>query len=260
MNRHRFSQSELEQYQSLGFCVRSAAFGVEEIDRLQTVVHEVVEQACLAALQGENYHLDGKRFCDTKHYTVQFEFGQNLTEPRVIEPIYDAHPLFASLVDDPRFTDPIRSILHQDQLALWTAKLNLKCAGGNGFGWHQDSPYWIHDSNHVDLLPNVMLLLGDQSELNGCFKLIPGSHHQGVLPGTTDGSQLGGFYTDPDTFDESTVYHCEHQAGSLVFFNPHIIHGSGPNTSDAARPALIYTYQPAGYPTLKTKTLREVAG
>jgi ectoine hydroxylase-related dioxygenase (phytanoyl-CoA dioxygenase family) len=45
-------------------------------------------------------------------------------------------------------------------------------------------------------------------------------------------------------------------AGSLVFFSPHTVHGSGPNRSNQARRALIVTYQPAGFPTLKTRRVR----
>ena len=258
MSRHRLKAHELNHYRTYGYFVRKAAFSTTEVNKLRNAVSCVVEQACVAAEQGKNYHLDGKRFCDTNGYTVQFEFDQNTTQPRVIEPVDETHKCFRNLVDDPRLTDPIRSILQQKELALWTAKLNLKCPGGNGFGWHQDSPYWIHDRNHVDLLPNVMLLLADQSEKNGCFKMIPSSHRFGVLPGTNDGTQLGGFYTDPAQFDEAIAYSCEHPAGSLVFFDPHIIHGSGPNHSETARPALIYTYQPAGYPTLKSRAIRKV--
>ena len=30
-----------------------------------------------------------------------------------------------------------------------TAKLNFKHPRvGSGFGWHQDAPYWFHDSDH----------------------------------------------------------------------------------------------------------------
>jgi ectoine hydroxylase-related dioxygenase (phytanoyl-CoA dioxygenase family) len=47
-------------------------------------------------------------------------------------------------------------------------------------------------------------------------------------------------------------------AGSLVFFDPHIVHGSGPNTSEAPRRALILTYQPAGHPTLKSRQIRNI--
>ena len=184
---------------------------------------------------------------------------------KVIEPVHDLHPRLDALLDDPRLADPVRSILGTSAIALWTDKLNLKRPrAGSGFGWHQDSPYWIHDCDHVDALPNVMVALDDATADNGCFRVIRGSHRRGCLPGTDDGTQLGGFYTDPACFDLADQVALEVAAGSLIFFSPHIVHGSLPNASDAPRRALVITYQPAGqsvarHPTLKARTHRLIA-
>lgn len=96
-----------------------------------------------------------------------------------------------------------------------------------------------------------MVALDDATAVNGCLRIIRGSHRRGCLPGTADGSQLGGFFTDPPCIDESRQVPLEVPAGSLVFFSPHAVHGSLPNRSDAPRRALIVTYQPAGHRMLK---------
>ena len=72
------------------------------------------------------------------------------------------------------------------------------------------------------------------------------------MPGLADGSQLEGFYTHPDEIDNARVVAPNLPAGSLLFFSPHIVHGSQPNTSEQQRRALIATYQPAGLPELKS--------
>ena len=178
---------------------------------------------------------------------------------RVIEPVHQLDPVLDELIRDPRITEPVGTILGTHALAIWTCKLNLKRGGsGSGFGWHQDSPYWIHDSDHVDLLPNVYLALDDATEANGCLRVIDGSHRQGCLPGRDDGTQLGGFFTDLTRFSEADQVLLEVPAGSLVFFDPHLVHGSRPNTTDQPRRALVATYQPAGYPTLKTGEIVDV--
>jgi ectoine hydroxylase-related dioxygenase (phytanoyl-CoA dioxygenase family) len=89
--------------------------------------------------------------------------------------------------------------------------------------------------------------------------VIRGSHGASCLPGTSDGTQLGGFYTDPGCFDPGDELALEVDAGGLVCFSPHIVHGSLPNASDAPRRALVITYQPAGHPTLKSRAYRPVA-
>jgi phytanoyl-CoA dioxygenase PhyH len=254
--------AELQQYQRDGYLVRQGAFSSSELTTLHTALERACELASRQAATGREYFLDGKRFVDVGRCTLQFEAASTTSEIqsvfRVIEPIIEFDDAFDQLAEDPRLTAPIRSILNTTTLSLWTAKLNLKAPGGAGFGWHQDSPYWIHDCDHVDLLPNVMLTLDDQSIDNGCFEIVRGSHLSGMLPGTSNGTDLGGFYTDPTAFDVCNSVQFEVPAGSLIFFDPHCVHGSGINNSTESRRALIYTFQPGHQNTLKTGTLRPV--
>ncbi len=259
---HRLSLEEARRYRAQGFLVRKAQFDALEIDALIGAVEDTAK-AALAGIEAvqdtRSYVLDGKRFVDLDHITVQFEPPPFDPAIKVIEPVCELHPRLDALLDDARLTAPIRDILGSEAIGLWTNKLNLKRPrAGSGFGWHQDSPYWIHDCGHVDLLPNVMVVLDDASRANGCFEVIRGSHREGCLPGTDDGSQLGGFYTDPSRFDPGNAVALEVPAGSLVFFDPHIVHGSAPNTSDHPRRALVITYQPAGHPTLKSRRIRNI--
>ena len=88
----------------------------------------------------------------------------------------------------------MKQLVPSERLGLWTAKLNFKHPRvGSGFGWHQDAPYWIHDSDHVEKLPNVMVMFDDAARSNGCLRVIDGSHRAGCLPGCDDGRQLAGF-------------------------------------------------------------------
>ncbi len=258
---YSLSSIEKEQYRRDGFVVRESVFDDDELVRLSIATEEAVARAWALSQQGETYILDGKRFVDVDYLTVQFEPTPGSETIKVVEPAHQLHADLDTLVDDPRITMPMRDIIDCDDLSLWTAKLNLKRPGeGSGFGWHQDSPYWVHDCGHVDLLPNVMVTLDDATESNGCFRVIRGSHTRGCLPGTADGTQLGGFYTDPNAFDESQQIAIVAPAGSLIFFNAHSVHGSRPNESDDPRRAFILTYQPGGFPTLKSREIRQIQG
>ena len=142
-------------------------------------------------------------------------------------------------------------------VAIWTDKINLKRPReGSGFRWHQDSPYWTHACDHVDLLPNVLVALDDASEGNGCFRVVRGSHRKGCLPGLDDDSTLGPLFTHPDHFDASAQVPAVVPAGSLVFFSPHTVHGSEPNRSGDPRRAMVLTYQPADQPMFKLEGVR----
>ena len=145
---------ELQHYRDEGYLVRAGVFSATELARLSDAVEQAVDLAFQQTRDGRTYYLDNKRFVDVDTMTVQFEHSQHSDTVRVIEPAHHLHPSLNELVRDPRILDPIRSILDTREVSIWTNKLNLKRAGeGSGFGWHQDSPYWVHDSDHVDLLP-----------------------------------------------------------------------------------------------------------
>lgn len=255
------TEDEHRAYLEQGFFVRQSVFHPNEVLGLQVASQQAVVRALEMSEQGRPYRLDDAKFVDCQHITVQFEHSRSTSDIRVIEPINDIEPAFDRLLDDQRLLSPMRGLIGQQQLALWTAKLNLKPAHcGSGFGWHQDSPYWIHDCAHVDLLPNVMLTLDPFTADNGALQIVPGSHKLGRLPGCEDERQLAGFYTNPSAFDAATAQSLVTTAGSCIFFSPHVVHGSGPNHSAQQRRAVIMTYQPGGFAALKSGQLRAVGG
>ena len=257
---YELTPDESECYARDGCFVRERAFSEGECKELRNAAERVVTAARSLTSTGNLYRLDGNRFVDAGHITFQFEHAEDTESLRVIEPVNELDQCFDTLLDDPRVAQPMRGLIGSADIALWTAKLNLKQPReGSGFRWHQDSPYWIHDSDHVDLLPNVMVTFDEATEENGCLRIIPGSHREGCLPGLDDGSQLQGFFTSTRHFDESRARSMIAPAGSLIFFSPHVVHGSGPNTSDRPRRAIIITCQPGGYPTLKSRQLRPIA-
>ena len=262
----KLTAAELAHYEEHGFVVRRDVFDPWECVALRSAAQRVEAKMLALADEAEqsnrraDYRLDGNRFVDIEHVTLQFEHYASARKLRVVEPVNDVEPVFDRMIDDARLCEPMKQLVPSDKLALWTAKLNLKHPRvGSDFDWHQDAPYWIHDSDHVDKLPNVMVMLDDAECSNGCFRIIDGSHKCGCLPGCDDGRQLGGFYTHPDAFDEGAEVLIQCTAGSAVFFDPHVVHGSGVNASALPRRAIIITYQPSGFAALKSGIIRDVA-
>ena len=253
------TRDERRAWSEDGLFVRPEVFDHAELGALTAGAEAAAERAVAGCAGGCTYHLDGKRFVDRGHVTVQFEHAPGSTDVKVVEPVHGFDARLEALIDDVRLTRPIRELLATDALSLWTDKLNLKRPGvGSGFGWHQDSPYWVHDHDDVDALPNVMVTFDDAAADNGALGLIRGSHREGCLPGTADGSQLGGFYTDPERFDLRAQVVAAVPAGSLIFFSPHLVHGSQPNASQRPRRAMVITYQPGHAPTLKSREIRPI--
>ena len=250
---------ERNAYREDGFFVRPEVFAEEELHALRRAAECVAARASQAARGSEeHYFVDGNEYAEVAGATVQYEHRPTSRTLRVIEPFHHFHPRFEALVDDPRIVVPMRGLVGAERVALFTDKLNLKRPlEGSGFRWHQDSPYWIHHTPHVDRLPNVMLALDAAHEENGCLRVVRGSHRRGLLPGLEGDGTLGPLFTDPRYFDASAQVPAVMGAGSLLFFSPHTVHGSEPNASQLPRRALVLTYQPAGHPMFKIPQARE---
>lgn len=256
----RITGSERRAWEEDGFFLRRSVFGAEEIDELCAGAERCVARIHDALLgANECYAIDGNVYHEAGGSTVQLEHQPGSKTIRVIEPFHHLDERLNALIDDPRIVEPMRDLVRDEHVALFTDKLNLKRPReGSRFRWHQDSPYWAHFAGELDRLPNVLVTLDDANEENGCFRVIRGSHRRGMLPGLEGEGRLGPLFTDPRAFDAGAEVPCVAPAGSLVFFSPHTVHGSQPNLSDARRRALVITYQPGGRRMFKVDAKREV--
>jgi len=258
LSSHQLTSEERRSYREHGFVLRQQAFGSAEVEALRAAAERAVVRAEAAAGRGgEGYAIDGNRYQEAGGSTIQFEHDAGSETIRVIEPFHHLDPLFESLIDDARIVHPMRDLVGDERVALFTDKLNCKRPReGSRFRWHQDSPYWAHFTPDVGRLPNVMIALDDADEANGCFRLIRGSHERGMLPGLTEG-ELGPLFTDPRHFDVGEQVLFQVPAGSLIFFSPHTVHGSEPNRSGRLRRAMVLTYQPGGRRMFKVDAKRD---
>lgn len=261
--RDALTRAERESWREHGFFFRRAVFSRAELAALCAAAESVVALAETSVRAGgERYVIDGNVYVDVRlsgcAATVQLEHAPGSATVRVIEPFHGIEPRFEQLIDDSRIVAPMCGLIGTPRVALFTDKLNLKRPReGSRFQWHQDSPYWAHFSGHLDQLPNVMLTLDDADTSNGCFRLIPGSHRRGMLPGRQGEGVLGPLFTHPDHFDAASAVAAAVPAGSLVFFSPHSVHGSEPNGSERPRRALVLTYQPGGHRMFREDRVRE---
>ena len=259
MSSYPLTSDERQSYAEHGFVLRERAFGATELSSLCAAAERAVARAEAAVRAGGcGYAIDGNRYHEAGESTIQFEHRPGSETIRVIEPFHHLDERFEVLLDDPRIVEPMRDLVGDERVAVFTDKLNCKRPReGSRFRWHQDSPYWAHFTPDVDRLPNVLIALDDADEHNGCFRVIRGSHRKGMLPGLSGEGQLGPLFTDPRHFDESQQVLFEVPAGSLVFFSPHTVHGSEPNRSDKLRRAMVLTYQPGGRRMFKVDAKRD---
>ena len=101
------TDTEKTEYQRRGFFVRYGTFSEKEClvfreaaQRVEAQLLEKISDATAGSITKE-YRLDGNRFVDFNHVTLQLEHSAAQDCLRVVEPVNDVEPVFDQLLDDP---------------------------------------------------------------------------------------------------------------------------------------------------------------
>jgi ectoine hydroxylase-related dioxygenase (phytanoyl-CoA dioxygenase family) len=119
--------------------------------------------------------------------------------------------------------------------------LFVKGPGMPGQAWHQDERYIpTRDRSLV----GAWIALDDATIDNGCLWVIPGSHRSGYLWPSRDHGNPDEFDISDESygFDDAGAIPVEVPAGSVVFFNGHLLHRSLKNRTGGYRRALVNHY------------------
>ena len=198
------SAAERAQYERDGFVVRRGVFSEPELREMRDAGEEVIEQL-VALRRGRRVPAGSYTFELDPASIVMIKWEGDSDVVHGIEPFAHFHPTFQRVADDPRFTEPARSILGVEAVGLFTEKLNYKRARRGGpVVLHQDYPYWVGQVDDLDRVMTSMLLLDDSTVANGCLHVAPGSHRDGLQPGK-DVADFGKFEIDPERFDTSRL-------------------------------------------------------
>ena len=241
-------EQELEQMDRDGYVVRERAFSPDEVAAMVEASEELVA-GLMEGAKGRRFAVGSYTFEADLLEEVMLKWEGDLDVLHGIEPF--AH-LSADLERwglDPRFTEPMAAFTGDPNPVLFTEKLNLKRpVHGGPNPLHQDYPYWIDENPHADRIATAIVYLDDTTRANGCLEVVPGSHKAGMHPRRTDADAFGQLEMDPVANAHMERVPVEVPAGSVVLFGAFLAHATGPNTTDQDRRALLYSYQPAGYP------------
>jgi non-haem Fe2+, alpha-ketoglutarate-dependent halogenase len=146
------------------------------------------------------------------------------------------------IVSHYKVVDAVESIVGPN-LLVWDTGWFAKMPGDNKFvSWHQDATYW---GLHPPKVATAWVALSNSSRVNGCMRVIPGSHKTPLLP-------------QHDTYDpqnalsrgqEIAVEVNEQEAvdlvlrpGQMSLHDIGIVHGSKANSSDEPRIGIAIRY------------------
>jgi phytanoyl-CoA hydroxylase len=247
----RLDAREKDELAERGFVLRPGVFATAELRAMCDACEVLVER--LLVEKRRTKHALGSYIFELQRQLqtiVKWEPG----DPDLVQGL----ELFAHLSDtlhrwalDRRLIEPCKDLVGEDDIGLFTEKLNLKRAHlGGPIILHQDFPYWTGVSKAAARVATAMLFLDDATVENGCLEVVPGSHREG-LPPRRALEGVGGMEIDPAKYDHTRLAPVPVKAGAVIFFGPFLVHRSLPNRAGADRRALLFSYQPAGLPHLR---------
>lgn len=165
--------------------------------------------------------------------------------------IFEVHKysdLIAEIIADPRVLDRARQILGSE-VYIHQSRVNyMPGFKGNGFYWHSDFETWhAEDGMPVPRAVSCSIALTDNYPFNGGLMVMPGAHRTfvpcvGATPDDHYRSSLQEQEIGVPTQDDITALAAEHgieqftgAAGSALWFDSNMLHGSGNNITPYPR-------------------------
>ena len=221
---------EIQAFFEVGWFVRRALFGDDEVTRMQ---------ACFDELEHMANSLPETGLHRGSYFVVAEKNGM-----RVINRVVWAGGSQRYLLDvgsDTRLTVPCAQLLQSDAMDHLLNQAHFKRPhDGVTFGWHQDIQHrdkgngtW-KDVNGLGSFVQTVIALDEMTPDSGPLKFMPGSGKWGRV-------ELGGDAGSSQLRDQDAVTMMV-RPGDTLFFGPYTAHASVENTSDRYRRILINGY------------------
>jgi hypothetical protein len=121
----RLSEAERRAWRDDGFFARASVFSAAEVADLRAAAERCVARASDAIAGGStHYAIDGNVYHEAGGSTIQLEHAPGSQTIRVIEPFHHLDDTMDRLLDDARIVEPMRDLVGDERVALFTDKLN----------------------------------------------------------------------------------------------------------------------------------------
>nr|WP_274638313.1 ectoine hydroxylase [Microbacterium bovistercoris] len=224
-----FTAEELRAHESRGFTVLEDFITAGEVERYSAELQRLTTDPSLAA--------DPRVVRERATGAVRSIFAV----PALSEALRD-------LTRDPRLLDRARQLLGGDVYLHQTRINYMPGFGGTGFYWHSDFETWhAEDGMPIPRAVSCSIALTDNYPFNGGLMVMPGSHRTfiscvGETPEDNHRSSLQaqevGVPTEEDITRLAERYGIDQftgPAGSALWFDANIMHGSGNNITPFPR-------------------------
>jgi ectoine hydroxylase-related dioxygenase (phytanoyl-CoA dioxygenase family) len=176
---------------------------------------------------------------DRIHPNTPFHFGPAVfglvTNPRLLDLVEDfiGPEITSNPIQHVRIKPPA-SDLHGDEIRAHITATD----------WHQDRGVTHADADHTTMI-TVWCAISDATAENGCLRVIPGAHLDGLMPHRAK-TQAG---IDSGLVDEAKAVPLPVKSGGVILFHPLTPHASLVNRSSRFRWSFDLRYNRRGQPT-----------
>lgn len=145
------------------------------------------------------------------------------------------------LVTNPVLLDAVESIIGDDILIDGTLVFRKPPKDSGYVSWHQDS---VYSGWHLTPSTSAWVALTASHGANGCMRVIPGSHRQGLLSHASARDDSNMLFRGETVagVDESRAEDVVLQPGEMSLHHSTLVHGSNPNASDEPRVGFIVRF------------------
>ena len=146
------------------------------------------------------------------------------------------------LATHPVIVDAVESLLGADVVILSTLLLCKYPRDPDYASWHQDGTY---SGTYQTPTASAWIALSDSNAENGCMRVLPGSHQQGMLPHVHTYAEHNILKRGPEIqvkVDESQTKDVCLKMGEMSLHHNNIVHGSDINRSETKRIGFIVRF------------------
>lgn len=216
-------QKLADEYKAKGYITVKGLLTAKEVEVLNQATADVIK-------------MDGPQVMRERNGLPHVIYGMHLLDKRL-----------AALARHPKLVGIAEQLLGR-QFYVHQSRVNAKQTGGAIVNWHQDFGTY----HRVDGVPRpdgimIAIFLNDVSDYNAPLMAVPGSHVEGVvsqasaLTEAEDRDRASKYRYDitmekmSELIDKYGLEHITGPAGSIVFMNMQVVHGSTVNITPLKR-------------------------
>ncbi|WP_435101533.1 phytanoyl-CoA dioxygenase family protein [Halarchaeum sp. P4] len=226
------SDEQFEQYQREGYVVADGLLDTETVERVKTRLESYVTN--------ERAEDQFSRMLEPAAEDGDVDFERDGEPVRKFEGIgmVREDDVFADLAHNDAILDVVEHLQGPNLKLLRAAAMTKPPGIGSEKKFHQDAAYYpVHPMDHV----TVWIALDDATEENGCMRVVPGAHTDGLL-----GHEAVEYDTDiaigERDYDLTDTVALPMEAGDVLFQHCLLPHYTAENTTENWRRAFIFMY------------------